>query len=769
MAEKNVNIKITADSKKAEEGLNKVTGKINAFSKSVKQNPIAKFNGSVTGLMKSFAGVTGAITLAVASIKKLTEGMKEANEAYLVQARAEKQLEQAAKNNPYLLKDNVSNLKKFASEMQNIGNVGDEELLPLMTQLASAGRTEAEIQDIITAALNASATGAVSLESAVTALNASYSGNVGQLRKLLPNLKTLTSEELKSGKAISEVNKAFSGQYEAAKDTSKQLENLKGDFKEIVGSFSKSSVDSWNNMWMNFYNKGIETLSNLQTDIENKNRKKYIKSWRKSISDGLSSGVKSEDFAANLTDQQLEDNMAWADFLLKNYKDVTDAEMDLYAALVSERSAREVNLKVEKKRQDQLLKSAATEKEINDYKAKSQKDLDAQLSRIDTEYEANKKLGNTIDENAYHQERYNAIFKNYVDLIANSNGQVTAQNQASKDRITLMNKEKSLIKEENEILSKAQQKDVNDFVKKFGSEASTTVIDSMQAQIDKMKELLEVIGEGNEGYKELADAITNAEEALKNAKWNATIKGVESVMSTISSYVDKVAQIANSITSLLTTNLESQTSLEETKLETMYENGLMSYEAYAIRKLQIEKENAQKSYEIETWAWGVQLLQAQASTALSMVQALADTSIQNPAARIAMMGLMGALGAAQTAAIIAAKPQPPSFATGGIVGGNSYSGDNVRANVNSGEMILNAQQQMEVWKMANGKGGTNGGVSLDVEINNNASDVATATVGYSEGKLIATINKIVNSEMQRGSYTDSMLEANSKVNGVKYL
>ena len=38
-----------------------------------------------------------------------------------------------------------------------------------------------------------------------------------------------------------------------------------------------------------------------------------------------------------------------------------------------------------------------------------------------------------------------------------------------------------------------------------------------------------------------------------------------------------------------------------------------------------------------------------------------------------------------------------SFATGGIVGGNSYTGDRLIAHVNSGEMILNRSQQMALF------------------------------------------------------------------------
>lgn len=43
------------------------------------------------------------------------------------------------------------------------------------------------------------------------------------------------------------------------------------------------------------------------------------------------------------------------------------------------------------------------------------------------------------------------------------------------------------------------------------------------------------------------------------------------------------------------------------------------------------------------------------------------------------------------------------FANGGIVGGTSYSGDNVNVRVNSGEMILNTRQQAELFAVANGQ------------------------------------------------------------------
>lgn len=59
--------------------------------------------------------------------------------------------------------------------------------------------------------------------------------------------------------------------------------------------------------------------------------------------------------------------------------------------------------------------------------------------------------------------------------------------------------------------------------------------------------------------------------------------------------------------------------------------------------------------------------------------------------------------AAGVAAVIAALAMVSGFATGGVVGGTSTSGDKRFARVNSGEMILNKFQQTRLFGMINGK------------------------------------------------------------------
>ena len=73
-----------------------------------------------------------------------------------------------------------------------------------------------------------------------------------------------------------------------------------------------------------------------------------------------------------------------------------------------------------------------------------------------------------------------------------------------------------------------------------------------------------------------------------------------------------------------------------------------------------------------------------------------------------MVGLVLGAVAGQVASIKQAKNilnGSDKYAVGGVVGGTSYSGDKLTAKVNSGEMILNREQQTNLFKMANVGGG----------------------------------------------------------------
>lgn len=80
---------------------------------------------------------------------------------------------------------------------------------------------------------------------------------------------------------------------------------------------------------------------------------------------------------------------------------------------------------------------------------------------------------------------------------------------------------------------------------------------------------------------------------------------------------------------------------------------------------------------------------------------------------IEAIAAVAALGSVVAAAIATAR-NTKKYATGGIVGGTSYSGDRVVARVNSGEMILNKSQQANLFRMANGGSSTGGQVEFHI-------------------------------------------------------
>jgi hypothetical protein len=114
----------------------------------------------------------------------------------------------------------------------------------------------------------------------------------------------------------------------------------------------------------------------------------------------------------------------------------------------------------------------------------------------------------------------------------------------------------------------------------------------------------------------------------------------------------------------------------------------------------------------------IAISKAAINTALAVGNALTTTPFP---AGLVMAGVAAAMGAAQVAAISA-----QSFEQGGIVPGASFTGDQIAARVNSGEMILNRSQQSQLFAMANGAGGGGGGtVSMGgdtIVINGNADE-----------------------------------------------
>lgn len=91
--------------------------------------------------------------------------------------------------------------------------------------------------------------------------------------------------------------------------------------------------------------------------------------------------------------------------------------------------------------------------------------------------------------------------------------------------------------------------------------------------------------------------------------------------------------------------------------------------------------------------------------------------------------------AAGLAAVIAGIAMIGSFADGGIIGGNSFHGDNMFARVNAGEMILNNKQQGNLFRLLDGGGVASNNGTPTVKIKGSDLYVALNNYGSKIGKI----------------------------------
>lgn len=113
------------------------------------------------------------------------------------------------------------------------------------------------------------------------------------------------------------------------------------------------------------------------------------------------------------------------------------------------------------------------------------------------------------------------------------------------------------------------------------------------------------------------------------------------------------------------------------------------------------------SEEYEKFKKAMAIVDAMISMATTIAAATAVSTEGDPYTMAIRIATNVAAVTAQFAAVIkairaATVPSKPTFATGGIVPGTSWSGDRVDARLNSGEMVINRKDQQRLWELVSG-------------------------------------------------------------------
>lgn len=816
MADGEVKIDTKLDNSGLDKGLKDMKNKLDGAGKTIdagakKGKGFAdNLKGISTGAVAAAAGVAG---VAVA-VKKTVDALNDCEAAYQVQRKAEIALQTAAKNNPYLNDESVYNLRNFASELQSMTNIGDEQSLQVMAQLAAMGRTEEQIQAIMKAAADMSAVTGNSIQNIAVQLNKTYSGLAGELGEANSAIRGLSKEELEAGKAIDIIAQQYNGQAAAMADNTVQLANAWGDFKENIGR-------GWSKVTAPVKQFFLDVLNDINEATAKTNA---LKDAKGNDTAGTATAADTKillDDAQNRLNQLKEINKNYVNDATETVKSLEElqAEWDAKYGKMNPRARREIGAPDRPRSVSDLAASgsrkggayiqaaaaenqkeiARLEKEVErltnqytglkdaedkaeeaaqaaadaaDKKTAAQKrDKDAaqyitdNTKALNAQIEAIKLKASVTGEEIDAGEMYNAYMQSYIDLITKSNGLVSENNSAAKERLAqlqeLAQKAKDAATEE-ERLAAAQQ----------AGEAALQAAESLgyNSKFDEYKareeELLQMKKDINAAEIEDADkkrqAIENIDEELvKNRRnlWN-------NIASEINGYSQQVGQIINDAAQMALETENNKMRAELANLEIKYRKGELGEEEYQKKVAEAKKKGAKVQYQIEMAQWASNILTATANTAVGVTQALAQGGV----AGIITGALVGAAGAVQLASIMAAKPIK-HFAAGGFVGGMngaSMGADNTTIAARTGEMIMNANQQRALWDMLNGTGNAAGTGGLNLTINNSAANLVTVQPQITRGQIELMIDARVNDGLKSGRYNSGLNAANAGMSGDFY-
>lgn len=886
-----VNIGTKVDESGLDKGLKSVKNKVNNAAKDMNKgakatNALKSAFNETGGAASSFASKMGSvassggavaagITAAILAAKKYIEKLKEANEAYEVQTKAENALTKAVENNPYLNGESVKRLKEYASTIQSFSNYGDEGTIDIMAQI-SAGRTEAEIMKIMGAAADYAAAKHIDLKSAAEALNATYSGMAGAMGRQITEIKDLTEEQLRNGEAIDIIAAKYKGFAAEAADSSTQAKNAFGDFMESLGQIASPAFETLNARAKSFWESMTENMNKFNAALD-KARETWVvggdyrwsKGFVKEVNDNLKNvhASRKTEYFEDTAETLSNDDLKHLTVYLELQKKLTDNERQFLEVLKAEKThrdnraaaAKEYTAYIEKWRnasKEELLarQKTLTTTEYNLQELKAVNDTLAKIGQQERENQkeqqktaddyakaSNQKLQESLNaleveakargEAVSAQDKYNVYLQSYIDLMTKTEGLIKEGYPVEQKRLEQLKEAKKAVEEAADAeqklaaaieLTRAATEALNSASRHLTPaaelEAEIKQLEEIKAKIEAMSDAeiaaaqkgqeaqltkSEILAGLNEAEKqatlakveaitatektwwdkyadqqqqmlELKQKIDESEVLSEEEKVNA-LKAIDESYSQsrkqqfadlateIKGYTDQAVQIVQQAAQLQLDVVKNQATAEQAELEIKYRKGEIGEEEYNKKVAESKKKAAKEQYKIQMWQWGASILQATANIAQGISMAIAQGGV----AGLITGALVGAAGAVQIASIIASKPTPPSFSTGGIIQGSSTHGDNIAANLNSREMVMNMSQQKALWDFING--GSNGGAGgTNIVINNSASNLVRAQPQITKDKIELLIDARVNDSLKNGRYNTSLNMAQQGMSGDFY-
>lgn len=651
MAENKVAVELSIEEQKALRAITDLQNKIGDFSKkSVKQ--FGKLDAAVGVFAGNLASkaVTGSLSLIADGFRAIANNAKDFVNAANIQEVAVNDLNTALALTGKYSKAASTDLQAYASELQNLTGVGDEVILKNQALIQNIAQlSNQELKQATRAAIDLSAAFGKDLATTSQIVAKAINGKSDALRKFGINIEK-SSNQAEQYNNVMKALAQFSGSAESKLQTfagaSQALDGRIGDLKESFGSIITQNPA---------ITKAINAIGSGVQEIQkyvNENRQVFIRL----INDAIVPFVEIGGTAALVV-------------------------LDIAQAFVKLNDAIDIG-----RTNDQLKR---LQEELKNVRESSVQMIDPNTGEriktfneqvLETEI---KRLESSLVKDVEFYNKKQKVFEDFGKKVKDIQASITSALQEDNSKLIQQDDERFKKLQENALKSKQVEEQTLLSIKLLRDAANQERMTNteMMSQFERLKadENFMFLSE-NLGREEALREIARAEELSKTAGHNAAINQL----------------------------MAARTKAEQNRIF-----AVQNYEALS-NKQRLDNFKAtlgtiatlQSSGSRELFEVGKAAAVGQATIdGIAAVQkALASAP---PPFNFALAATVGVATAANIAKI--ASQKMPKFESGGIVGGNSFTGDKITARVNSGEMILNKQQQKNLFNDIN-SGGSSGAV-----------------------------------------------------------
>lgn len=454
-------------------------------------------------------------------------------------------------------------------------------------------------------------------------------------------------------KKVTDIQKTYENYTKELKELENQLkeqaitqEEFNDEFDKLVSKFWKEAAGT-----------GKYSLEAIIKKMDKGEALSKMEEWYKNLYEAAQKAAfnNTAKAAAEAIDKAIEDAMDEADKAM-------DAALDKWADRASNAAAGDIN---------GILANRPTK------------------GKRDSTFDYNKDKSAIFGEDLDVAKDYAKDLEDAIDAIESKYDNLADASEAVKKKLAEWRGELTLAKKEASTLEEVMK------------------ITKIQEDIDNLNKAINSAAYG--GIKNLASSLDRAvkgAESLREVMENADSTGWEKFMAVFNEFTQIIDIILGAYETL-------RTVMQATNKLNLAENALLAERVSLLEQELLLRQaiNASKADETtKTKALAVADTAAAAASAVAgskkAGEAVAGATASG--AKLPFPYNLAAI-AAGLAAVIGALSMMKKFASGGIVGGSSYSGDKQMARVNSGEMILNRSQQRTLWDIVNGRKGTGSG------------------------------------------------------------